>query len=72
MSRVAAIGERALVSGFALAGAVVFAADDPDAVDATWDALPDDIGVVVLTRAASAHLGARVGERPYLLPVVMP
>ena len=72
MSSVGALGETARVDGFALAGALVFAADDARAVDAMWNELPDDLGVLILTPYAAEHLGARLGERPRLLTVVMP
>jgi vacuolar-type H+-ATPase subunit F/Vma7 len=76
MARVAAIGERFRVQGFALAGAAVHAAEDAPAVLAAWDALPADVAVVVLTPAAARALtgdrlaGDRLaGDR---LTVVMP
>jgi vacuolar-type H+-ATPase subunit F/Vma7 len=53
MSAVAVIGEETLVRGFALAGALVLAADDPEAVRAAWRDLPDDVAVVILTEAAA-------------------
>jgi vacuolar-type H+-ATPase subunit F/Vma7 len=54
MGGVAVIGEATLVRGFALAGAVVLAADDPEAVRAAWRGLPEDVSVVILTEAAAA------------------
>lgn len=74
MPRVAAIGERARVQGFALAGALVVEAGDPDAVRAAWAALAADVEVVVLTPAAARALqapGAAAG-RSGLLTVELP
>ncbi|MEU2287472.1 hypothetical protein ABZ614_37130 [Streptomyces sp. NPDC013178] len=56
MGRVAALGERARVVGLALAGVVVFVADDPDAVRRAWRSLPDGIDLVILTPAAAQAL----------------
>ncbi len=56
MGTVVAIGEEALVRGFSLAGAVVLAAEDPDAVRAAWHGLAAEVAVVVLTPAALAAL----------------
>lgn len=77
MGRIVAIGERARVEGFALAGVEVLVADDPGAVLAAWAALPDDVAVAVLTPAAQAALAALDGSRREVapghpLPVVMP
>jgi vacuolar-type H+-ATPase subunit F/Vma7 len=69
--RVAVLGERPRVQGFALAGALVLAAEDPAAVRSLWDALPADVAVVVLTRAAAATLADRLPEATPLT-VVMP
>jgi vacuolar-type H+-ATPase subunit F/Vma7 len=62
-ARVAALGERAKVQGFGLAGALVLVAEDPAAVRNRWRALPDDVEVVILTPAAAAALAGRVEER---------
>jgi vacuolar-type H+-ATPase subunit F/Vma7 len=72
MTRIGALGETAKVEGFALAGALVLATDQTGEIDAAWDRLPDDVGVLILTPAAATHLRARLGDRPHLLPVVMP
>ena len=72
MTRIGALGESAKVDGFSLAGALVLAAEQSSEVDAAWDRLPDDVGVLILTPTAAARLEARLGERPRLLPVVMP
>jgi vacuolar-type H+-ATPase subunit F/Vma7 len=72
VTRIGALGESAKVEGFSLAGALVFPAAQSRAIDAAWDRLPDDVGVLILTATAAARLAARLGERPHLLPVVMP
>lgn len=69
--RVAVLGEGTAVSPFALAGALVLAADDDAAVRSAWSALPSDVEVVVLTPAAARALGP-VHDRPLPLTVVMP
>jgi vacuolar-type H+-ATPase subunit F/Vma7 len=70
MSRVAVIGEPARVQGFALAGAEVCPATEPDDVRAAWAGLATDVAVVVLTPAAADALsGTPEGDR---LTVVMP
>lgn len=70
MARVAVIGEEARVVGFALAGALVLPADDPEAVRAAWRSLDDDVFVVVLTPRARRSLNDETATWP--LMVVMP
>ena len=53
MSRAAVIGESARTAGFALAGAVVFPAEDADEARAAWSSLPADVAVLVLTPRAA-------------------
>ena len=72
MARVAAIGEELRVQGYALAGAVVCAADDEAAVLRAWRALPGDVALLVLTGTAADCLGDELARRPDLLTVVMP
>lgn len=70
MATVAVLGERALVSGWALGGAVVVGADDDDQVCRAWRSLDADVAVVVLTPAAARALG---DEAAHGVPtVVMP
>jgi vacuolar-type H+-ATPase subunit F/Vma7 len=57
-SRIAAIGEGARVGAFALAGVLVAAANDADAVLARWEALPAEVGVVILTPGAYTPLSS--------------
>jgi vacuolar-type H+-ATPase subunit F/Vma7 len=72
MQRIAALGEEVRVQGYALAGAVVIAADGPEAVRSAWRTLPEDIAVVVLTPAAAAALGTDEGMPDWPLWVVLP
>jgi len=72
VSRAAVIGEAMRVEGYALAGAVVYPAEDADQARAAWRSLPSDIAVVVLTARAAAWLGAAPQRRDGVLPVVMP
>jgi vacuolar-type H+-ATPase subunit F/Vma7 len=58
MSAVAAIGAPSRVAGFALAGALVFPANDDAQAVAAWQGLPGTVAVVVLTEAAAAALAA--------------
>jgi vacuolar-type H+-ATPase subunit F/Vma7 len=69
MGRIAVLGERARVEGYALAGALVCPADSEAEAEAAWAALPGDVIVVVLTPAAARVLPA-AGGTP--LVVVMP
>jgi vacuolar-type H+-ATPase subunit F/Vma7 len=65
------LGEEGRIAAFALGGATVTPAEDPEAVRRAWDALPDDVSLVVLTeRAAAALRGERLSHEA--LRVVMP
>jgi vacuolar-type H+-ATPase subunit F/Vma7 len=55
--RVAVLGERALVEGYALGGARVLPADSPEEVRAAWATLAPDVAVLLLTPAAAGVLG---------------
>ncbi|MGH8833702.1 MAG: V-type ATP synthase subunit F [Actinomycetes bacterium] len=74
MARIAVLGAGARVGGFALAGALVLVADDPEQARAAWDSLPEDIAVAVLTPKVAAALGDRIQTGPADLPLlaVMP
>jgi vacuolar-type H+-ATPase subunit F/Vma7 len=71
MSAIAVIGEAERVRCFAFAGVYVAAADDSISVRNAWDALPADVGLVILTRAARDEL-TDLDERDPRLWVVMP
>jgi vacuolar-type H+-ATPase subunit F/Vma7 len=72
VSRVVVIGEGTAVAGYALAGAVVVPAEDPEAVLAAWDSLATDVGVVILTPRAARAVGPRRTTALRPLTVVMP
>jgi vacuolar-type H+-ATPase subunit F/Vma7 len=65
---VAVIGEETLVRGFAMAGALVFAADEPATVREAWQSLPPPVEVVILTAAAARALA--IEDRGADLPLV--
>ena len=58
MSQIVAIGECDRLTGFRLVGVDVVAAEDPAEARAAWCALPEDVGLAILTRAAHAALTA--------------
>jgi vacuolar-type H+-ATPase subunit F/Vma7 len=68
MGTIAVIGEETLVRGFAMAGAAVFAADEPEAVRDAWRHLPPEVEVVILTVAADGALHDR--DRAATTPLV--
>ncbi len=72
MARAAVIGEAVRTAGFALAGAVVLAAENEEEADAAWRSLPADVAVLVLTARAAAWLGQERQPRRDVLLVVMP
>lgn len=72
MGLLVVLGEAARVATFALGGATVIPAEDPDGVRREWEALPDDVAVVVLTDQAAAALGPDAARRDRVLRVVMP
>jgi vacuolar-type H+-ATPase subunit F/Vma7 len=70
VSAVVAIGERAQLEGYALAGVEVIDAGDGSAVQRAWDELPADVRLVLLSPAAHAALAAQLSQRPLLWLVV--
>ncbi len=72
MSTVVAIGEEQRVRGFALAGVGVVAAADETAARAAWEALDDDVGLVILTPAAAHGLREDLASAPRRLWVELP
>jgi vacuolar-type H+-ATPase subunit F/Vma7 len=72
MSRAAAIGEPARTAGFALAGALVFPAENAEEASAAWASLPADVAVLILTPQAAAWLGVAPRTRQEVLLAVMP
>ncbi len=72
MGSVVALGETDELEGFALAGVrVVAIGTGADALSA-WEALDEDVGLVILSSAAAAVLRTELGGRPEILTVVMP
>lgn len=71
MASVVALGDPREVDGFALAGARVVVATD-DEILATWLALDDDVGLVILSRRAAQILGDRLADHPDVLTAVLP
>lgn len=69
---VAALGEQALLEGFRLAGARLHVAETGDEVRRAWAALPEHIGVVLLTPRAAKALGPSVSDPNSPLTVVLP
>ena len=72
MGLLVVLGEAARVDGFALGGATVIEAEDAEAVRLAWNALPDEVAVVVLTGNAATALDAGTTPRDRVLRVVMP
>ncbi|WP_197059272.1 V-type ATP synthase subunit F [Cryobacterium sp. MLB-32] len=72
MTTVAAIGERAALQGFLLAGVRVLTAENTGDVIDAWDALSPQTGIVILTIKARAALGTRTASLPAPLTVVLP
>jgi vacuolar-type H+-ATPase subunit F/Vma7 len=71
MGRIVALGEAVRVGGFALGGATVLAAEDPDDVRRIWASLPDDVAVVLLTSDAASALAGVAPAREGVLRAVM-
>lgn len=71
-SSVAAIGERAALRGFTLAGVRIFPAETAPDMVAAWEALPAHTGIVILTANALTALGSRTADVLSPLTVVLP
>ncbi|MGO9559910.1 MAG: V-type ATP synthase subunit F [Acidimicrobiales bacterium] len=72
MRQVAVLGESRRAAWFALAGATVLEAEDPEAARRAWKAIGDETAVVVLTPMAAAAISNLPAPRVDLLTVVMP
>jgi vacuolar-type H+-ATPase subunit F/Vma7 len=72
MSRAVAIGDERRIAGYGLAGAEVLPAKDGRSVVAAWDALGDDVALVILTPSAQAALQDRLGDEGRRVWVVLP
>lgn len=71
MSTVTAIGELALLEGFALAGVRVEGSDDEEDWLEAWESLGGDVGLVLLTPASRRALSATLGRRRTVLWTVV-
>jgi len=71
MATAAVIGEALAVEGYALAGAIVHAADTRAEATAAWEALPPDTALVIMTARAAAWLADRLSQRPDILTAMM-
>ncbi|MDN4477521.1 hypothetical protein QQX10_08100 [Demequina sp. SYSU T00039] len=69
---VVAIGDRRLVGAYALAGVDVRHAPDPGAVRLAWEALAQDVALVVLTADAAAALGGEADRLGAPVTAVIP
>ena len=72
MSRAAAIGDERRLAGYALAGAEVLPAATAADARAAWDALAEDVALVVLTPDVVPALAGRLGGRPGVVWAVVP
>ena len=70
MSAVVAIGERAGLEGYALAGVEIVDAGDGPAARRAWNELAPNVELLLLDAAAHASLAQRLAERPLLWVVV--
>lgn len=72
MSRAVAIGHELRLGGYALAGVEVKHAPDAEAARAAWEALPEDVALLVLDATAHEALARPLAERPRLVWAVVP
>lgn len=70
--RVVAIGEPALIRGYALAGVELVAAESPGLAAAAWDHLGEDVDLVLLTPAAYEELAERLMTRQPVIWTTIP
>jgi vacuolar-type H+-ATPase subunit F/Vma7 len=72
MARIAALGEWRRIQALAIAGVEPHVAATDEEAIAEWSALPPDVAVLVVTKAAAAALKGRIEERHNLLVTVLP
>jgi vacuolar-type H+-ATPase subunit F/Vma7 len=72
MTRAVAIGDERRLGGYTLAGAEVVPATTVAEVAAAWEALAEDVSVVVLSPGAHEVLAGRLDERPGVVWAVLP
>lgn len=70
MSRIVAIGDEAVLAGYAAVGVETVAARDADEVLAAWDGPARDAGLLLLTPEAHQVLAPRLCERRVLWAVL--
>ena len=68
----AALGEHALVKGYALAGVDVVVAESPEEVRQAWRQIAETVLVVVLTPSAAQALGTALTDPLSPMSVVLP
>lgn len=71
MPTAAVIGDALVVEGYALAGAIVHAADSQAEAADAWEALAPDTALVIMTPSAAAWLADRLTQRPDILTAMM-
>jgi vacuolar-type H+-ATPase subunit F/Vma7 len=71
MAAAAVIGEALAVEGYALAGAMICAAQDYEEAVAAFQALPADTALLIMTASAAEWLADGLRQRPEILAVVM-
>ena len=69
---IVALGERALLEGFPLAGVELRVAETTSAVKEGWALLPKTVGMVILTPHAALTLGDIVNDPNSPMTVVLP
>ncbi|MEZ5230695.1 MAG: hypothetical protein R2710_29705 [Acidimicrobiales bacterium] len=72
MSTVVALGESHELDGYALAGARVVRSHSATQLVEAFEALEEEVGLVLLTRWSADILRDQLSERPRLLQVVLP
>jgi len=72
MSRIVALGEERDVVAFAMIGVDVIAVTDASGARDEWASLPDDVGLVILTRTSAEALGSMLHQPSQPLWAVMP
>ncbi|MGH7618713.1 MAG: hypothetical protein ACREPM_15945 [Gemmatimonadaceae bacterium] len=72
MSSLVALGERAQVDVFALAGVPAIVADTAADARAAWTALESDVAVVILSAAAHEAIADLLPSRPDVIWTTIP
>ncbi len=67
--KVAALGGSAEIAGYGLAGVLLYPSEDAQQARLAWQAMPADVGLVILTHAAAQALDLSGSDR---LVAVMP